>query len=154
MKKIKLTQNQFAIVDDVHFEWLNQWKWYASWNAFTNSYYAVRKSPRSEGHYSIGMHRLIVDLEFGDPREADHINRRTLDNRKSNLRIVDERKNQENRKDQSQYGPGVTFSKRHRTKPFRVKTKVNGKAVHIGMFETAKIAQQARANFLKERGLR
>ncbi len=153
MKKIKLTQNQFAIVDDRDFEWLNQWKWYAQWNICTNSYYTVRKSPRSEGHRNIGMHRLIVGLEFGDPKESDHINRKTLDNRRCNLRIVDERKNQENRKDQSQYGPGVTFSKRHRTKSFRAQTKVNGKAVHIGMFATAEIAQQARANFLKEKGL-
>lgn len=28
-RRIKLTQGQFAIVDNKNYEWLNQWKWYA-----------------------------------------------------------------------------------------------------------------------------
>ena len=30
MKRIPLTQEKFALVDNEDFEWLSQWKWYAS----------------------------------------------------------------------------------------------------------------------------
>ncbi len=32
MKHIELTRDKFAIVNDVDFDWLNQWKWYAQRN--------------------------------------------------------------------------------------------------------------------------
>ena len=28
MKQIPLTQNKIAFIDDIDFDWLNQWKWY------------------------------------------------------------------------------------------------------------------------------
>ena len=43
MKKIKLTKNKFAIVDDEDFKFLSQWKWFLSWNG-----YAKRNSRVSE----------------------------------------------------------------------------------------------------------
>lgn len=53
-KKIKLTQNKYAIVDDSDFEWLNQWKWhysnkgYAKRNILIATIYGKQKF-RSEG---------------------------------------------------------------------------------------------------------
>ena len=100
MKNITLTQGQVAIVDDEDFEWLNQWKWCASYNINNDSYYAVRHDYLYNGkRILIRMHRQILDLEFGDKRQGDHIHHNTLDNRRSQLRIVTNRKNLSNLKD-------------------------------------------------------
>ena len=32
MKKIKLTYDKLVLVDGEDFDWLNQWKWYATEN--------------------------------------------------------------------------------------------------------------------------
>lgn len=41
-----------------------------------------------EKRHTILMHRVILGLDLGDPREGDHLNRNRLDNRRSNLRIT------------------------------------------------------------------
>lgn len=79
MKKIMLTQDKVALVDDADFEWLNQWKWYAVKSKRT--YYATRK----KNNKSILMHRLILGLTnpniWSDHRDHDGLN-----NQRSNLR--------------------------------------------------------------------
>ena len=40
MKRILLSQRQYAIVDDKDYEWLSRNKWYAYWNKDTKSFYA------------------------------------------------------------------------------------------------------------------
>jgi len=94
MKQITLTQGQYAIVDDWNYEWLNQWKWCAGWAKNTKSYYAMRRAKGEfDRYYTIRMHREILGLKKGDRRQADHINHNTLDNRESNLRIVNNQQN-------------------------------------------------------------
>ncbi|MEV7770588.1 HNH endonuclease [Kitasatospora sp. NPDC086791] len=44
--------------------------------------------PKQKRH-TILMHRVILGLELGNPKEGDHINRDRLDNRRSNLRITE-----------------------------------------------------------------
>jgi hypothetical protein len=80
MKKIKLTQNKYALVDDENFDYLNQWKW------FYDSGYAANKSLKKTY-----MHRLIMKSPSG--YEIDHIDRNRLNNQKSNLRVVDRSQN-------------------------------------------------------------
>jgi len=109
MKRIPLTQGQFALVDDDDFDWLMQWKWYARWHPKTNSYYAVRNSPRVNGKtHPIWMHREILGLKYGDKLQGDHIHHQTLDNRRGEIRIATHRENCQNvkRKVSSKY-PGV-----------------------------------------------
>jgi hypothetical protein len=52
---------------------------------------------RSRGSGTTHMSRLILGLEKGDSREADHLNGDRLDNRRCNLRITDHKGNAENR---------------------------------------------------------
>lgn len=39
MLKIKLTQCQFALIDDDDLDKVSQYKWYAWWNKYTKSFY-------------------------------------------------------------------------------------------------------------------
>lgn len=56
--------------------------------------WCISASPRSTTLYAIRscngplMHRVILGLPKGDPRQGDHENNNGLDNRRSNLRVV------------------------------------------------------------------
>src|SRR3990167_395314 len=80
MRKIKLTKNKVALVDDKNYQWLSEFKW-----SFDGRY-AVRATYRKNVYTKIYMHRLILKVPVGC--EVDHINRNKLDNRSSNLRMV------------------------------------------------------------------
>lgn len=96
MKKIELTQKQFALVDDADFEWLNQWKWFTHNKEYSD--YAAR-SCRSSGdkRQTVMMHRVILELTdslvYGDHKNGDG-----LDNQRHNLRSCTPYYNQGNRR--------------------------------------------------------
>jgi len=138
MKQIKLTQNQFAIVDNKNYKWLNQWKWFALWAEGNKSFYAVRMSNRKNGkQYKISMAREILGLTYGDKRESDHRNHNTLDNRESNLRIVTHQQNLFNYKKTKGYCWNETAKKYH------AYIGINNKMIYLGLFNTAKQAHNA-----------
>ena len=58
-------------------------------------WYVIATKGRSE---QISLHRLIMGLEKGDPREVDHANGDGLDNRRLNLRIATRAQNNANRR--------------------------------------------------------
>lgn len=62
MKLIPLSQDQFAIVDDQDYEWLNQYKWHARKIKYT--YYARRSAPYGS-RTLIYMHRELLKPEHG-----------------------------------------------------------------------------------------
>lgn len=84
MKVIKLTQDKFAIVDDLDFEKVSKIKWY-----FDHGY--ARNKCKSG---SIYMHRYLLNLELKD--KIDHKNGDGLDNRRENLRICHQSQNTKN----------------------------------------------------------
>jgi hypothetical protein len=98
MKKIKLTKDKFAIVDDNDFQYLNQFRWY-----FSTSGYATRdvwcKLTRTKN--KIRMHREILGLKKEDNDRVDHVDGDKLDNRKLNLRRCSHAQNCQNRPKQS-----------------------------------------------------
>lgn len=104
MKKIKLTQGKYAIVDDEDYEMIMSLSpWYVlkkTKKSKTN--YAVRNTFSEEKYgkrQSIRMHRLI--MKCPPDKTVDHINGNGLDNRKENLRICNSEENLCNRKKQS-----------------------------------------------------
>jgi hypothetical protein len=99
MREIPLSQGQVALIDDSDYDLVSQHKWYANWCSSTHSFYAVRNVKSAEGYArSVRMHRLLMGLEHGDNRCVDHANGLTLDNRRSNLRIVTVRQNNQNKR--------------------------------------------------------
>lgn len=89
MKIIPLTQGQFALVDDLDFEWANQWKWYAQRNP-TGKFYAARR----EGKRILWLHREL--FEASSKIQVDHKNRNRLDCQRTNLRSSTPRQNNYN----------------------------------------------------------
>lgn len=92
MKKIKLTQGKYALVDDEDYEWLSQWKWYFKKTGISG--YAVRGVFNGKNMSKIFMHREIAKTPTG--LLTDHINRKKLDNRRKNLRVVTHSENSKN----------------------------------------------------------
>jgi len=136
MKQIQLTRGKVALVDDADYERLNQWKWCAIKNH--NTWYATRYITKLDGkHTSISMHRVILGLKNGDPRQCDHINHNGLDNQRENLRICTHAQNQHNRlsnKNTSSVYKGVSWHKNEGC--WLAKIRLNGKLKHLGHFDS------------------
>jgi len=134
-KQLLLTQGQIAIVDDADYEWLNRWKWRACKSHHT--WYAVRTTSRKNGKQTmILMHRLLLGLEAGDPRETDHKDGNGLNNRKSNLRIASDSQNSQNRRPQK--GTSIykgVYWHRHNAK-WHAHIKVEGRSIHLSSFDS------------------
>jgi len=129
MAEIRLSCGKYAIVDEDDFEYINQWKWYVS-----NKGYAVRK-PRSIRPKTIFMHRIINNTPDG--YQTDHINRDKLDNRKSNLRTLNNQRNHFNMpilKNNKSGVTGVSWSK-ERNKWF-TSIVFNGKMIALGRYSS------------------
>ena len=135
LKKIKLTQEKTATVDNIDFEELSKFKWYL------NSYgYAERTTRKGEGkRRNVRMHQQVA-LRMGlniIGNIFDHINRDKLDNRRKNLRIVSKQINSVNRDLQSNNKSGyrgVSFYKRD--KNWESYIKYNQKRIFLGRYKT------------------
>lgn len=90
MKKIKLTQGKYALVDDEDFEYLNQFKWCT--HKRRDKFAAVRRLPKSEGFKNILMHTFIMQT-----KPVDHIDGNPLNNQRNNLRACTHTENACNR---------------------------------------------------------
>lgn len=138
MKKIKLTQGKYVLVDDEDFAVLNKYKWH-----FHDKGAAVRKIYISAVKQRIVyMHREIMK-PMGNT-EVDHINHDQLDNRKNNLRLCNRAENNANmrmsRHNSSSY-KGVSYNKKE--KKYRAYISIANKQKHLGYFPTAIIAAKA-----------
>ncbi len=146
MRKIKLTQGKYALVDDEDFERLSQYKWNAWRNKYKHNitFYAIHTIFRKGKNPSaIRMHRMILGVT--DPKiQVDHRNCNGLNNQKKNLRICTDQQNKQNRGKQrnntSGY-KGVFFNKRF--KKWTAIIGVDGKLKHLGYFKSPKQASIA-----------
>jgi hypothetical protein len=137
----------FALVDDEDYEWLSQWKWFASKPSAQQGFYAFRKTrvhpPRKDTRQTtVGMHREIVKLQPGDERFVDHVNSDTLDNRKCNLRVATRGQNAANqrlsRKNTSGF-KGVTPV----GNKWQAQIGISGRRIYLGLFNTPELAHAA-----------
>lgn len=94
MKRIKLTQGKYALVDDADYEWLSQYNWH---------YHDLGYARNAQVGY---MHRFINATQEG--YQTDHINQNKLDNRRVNLRTVTAFVNQVNKSKSRNNTSGIT----------------------------------------------
>jgi hypothetical protein len=97
------------------------------------------------------LHRTILGLTPDDPRKGDHINGDTLDNRRTNLRIVTPAQNAQNQGSRggSSQHRGVTWD-RARQK-WLAQVFLNGKCHNLGRYDDELEAADAAARFRAER---
>lgn len=89
-KRIPLSQNKYALVDDDDFPFLSQWKW-----SYLSKGYAARMEKLGGKQRLIYMHRVVNATPTG--LQTDHINCDKLDNRKANLRSCSNSENHRNK---------------------------------------------------------
>jgi len=153
-KEISLTQGKVAIVDDADYKRLSRWKWYAA--KHHNIWYAVRHSPsKNSKRKTIHMHRLILCLKSGDPRESDHRNHDGLNNQRRNLRIATRAQNIRNQRPQKRTSSrfkGVCWD-RHAAK-WLARIRVEGRLINLGHFvseiDAAKTYDAAACKYFSE----
>jgi len=134
MRKIYLTQNKVALVDDVDYSRLNKHKWFAS--KHRNTYYAARNIRVGCKWTILFMHQAILKIPPG--LITDHKNHNGLDNRGLNLRAVTNAENQWN----TQYNySGATWYEKDKKWAARIRHK--GKRIWLGLFKTKIAAENA-----------
>lgn len=144
MKKIELSGKKgkgiFVLVDDEDFDYLNQWKW-----GFSNRGYASRPKwllPRKlNKQTTVYMHRLILNFPI---LEVDHINGNKLDNRKENLRLVNDYQSALNRgkhRDNKSGYKGVSWVKRDGK--YKAEITINKQYNYLGLFDSKEEAAKA-----------
>lgn len=84
---IKLKGIMSCFVDPEDLNWISKYTWRRIRSH--SLYYAARRVVRDGRSHLIRMHREIVRCPSG--MQVHHINGNTLDNRRSNLRIVTQR---------------------------------------------------------------
>lgn len=135
ISRIKLTQGKCALVDHENYEWLNQWKWIASFER--GRWYAIRSDSTTGEQQLIRMHRQILGLKSGDGKHTDHINHNGLDNRLCNIRICTNQQNCFNRKNVKGY------CWHGKVKRWQARIMLDGKNYSLGYFDTKENAHKA-----------
>lgn len=146
MKKISLTRNQFAMVDDSDYEWLNQWKWCVLGTPWTNHFYAGRGIRISKGRRGVErMHRVILGLKRGDGKQVDHRDGNSLNNQRANLRICSRTQNAQNMRKRNGNKTSVYkgVCRYRRDSRWQARIKLRGKQKHLGCFTLERDAAQA-----------
>jgi hypothetical protein len=135
-----------VIVDAAEYDWLNQWRWCA--NGKPERLYVFRYERDGAKYRPVRMHRLVVGLADDDPREVDHINRDTLDNRRANLRIVTRAQNMQNQashRGASSRHRGVAFHKQ--SGRWGASARLNGRQHWLGLHDDERSAARAAEAF-------
>lgn len=130
-----------ATVSAEDYNELSQFKWYASTATSSGKTYTRVYRFEIVGGIKrgISMARQILGLEHGDMREADHIDHDTLNNTRSNLRVVTKVQNAMNRRSTGSSSFKGVYPYRP-TGKWRASIKVGDKRLSLGYFVDEKQA--------------
>lgn len=144
--EIELTKGKICLIDKADYDLVKEYRWTTLVDADGPWFYAIAHS-REKGRRNIRMQRLIVSPP--PDKQVDHINHNTLDNRRCNLRVVDQYQNQRNRRGaQSNNSVGILGVNKAR-KYWRARMKINGKQI-VRHCRTLEDAIAARAELEKQ----
>lgn len=133
MRKIKLTQKKYALVDDEDFEKLNAIKWFFN-DGYAKAYYNGKH---------ILMHRFLLNISQRNIF-IDHIDMNRSNNQKKNLRICTCSQNFQNKTVTSANRTGVKGVRWNKyDNRFTAQIGINRKNIYIGNFKTLKEAKIA-----------
>jgi len=142
--EIALTQEKTAVVDEIDFIWLSQWKWHA--HRRMGKWYSSRALGKKEaGHRNgkttfVQMHNAILerslDRVLGTEEFCDHVDGDGLNNQRDNLRPCSRAENMRNHKKYSNNTSGQTgVVWRRDLKKWQSRIDVDGNRFHLGYFE-------------------
>lgn len=143
MVKIPLTQGREAIIDNEDYELVSKYKWHYA--DYLNGRGYAKTNNHGKRPRLLRMHRLIMQAEPGE--KIDHISMDTLDNRKSNLRRVNQSQNMMNsglRNTNKSGFKGVCYLNRSELKSKWLATIwKDGKQINLGCHKTKEEAALA-----------
>ena len=134
MKTITLNHGHITTVDDDDYLRLSNFKWFAK-----NSrgiFYAARTDRSNGSARTVFMHHEIVGRESG--LVVDHINCNSMDNRKSNLRLVTQLVNARNRR--SNRNTSSKYKGVHKHKDGGWVAQIGCPRMYLGIFRNAEEA--------------
>ena len=132
------------MIDESDFECVS----YYTWHKGPHSRYVKTHLKINGAYRDIALHRFL----FGDAPEGlmwDHINRNTLDNTRTNLRVVTSSINNRNRGMHADNTSGFKGVCKHRNH-WRADISYDGIRFHLGTFDTIEEAVEARKAAEKE----
>jgi len=147
MKKIKLTQGKYAMVDDEDYFILKDIGWCAKKGK--HGFYA--HAWRNKG--VITMHKFLINPPNGF--QVDHKDGNGLNNQRINLRVATGQMNQANQRLSKANTLGFKgVAKGHYIDKYISHIRVNKKLIHLGVFQTkeeaAKIYDEAAVRYFGE----
>jgi hypothetical protein len=139
---VPLSQGKTAVIDTVDLGLVYPGPSWHAINPSGSKWYAscIIPGPRSSARRT--LHREVLGLRRGDPRQADHIDGNGLNNRRSNLRVASPNQNQHNRRavgGRSKY-KGVD---RPRSGRWRASIRNNTTVHPLGFYDTEEEAARA-----------
>jgi hypothetical protein len=149
MKTITLSNGAYVtVVDDIDFDELSRHKWHASPRGDGRCY--AQRAIFVDGRWStILMHRQIMNSPKG--KMVDHENHNTLDNRRQNLRIANNRQNQWNQRkhqDSKSKYRGICWHKDYKKWMARISSPEG--RITIGFFDSEEAGAQAYDAYAKQ----
>lgn len=149
----KYGKGKVAKIDDDDFDIVTNHRWHVDRCGYARCHEYKRVNPDRP---VILMHRLILGEEILKDKYVDHINGDKLDNRRANLRICTNQQNMCNRSKYKRKNKSIMASKYKGVRKYGNNNKwvarisINGKPVHIGVYNTEEEAALAYNHFAKE----
>lgn len=136
------------LVDAADAEWVRQWTW-----SLGTRGYVVRQTRAAEPRFpkNVYLHRELMGLGPGDEaQKCDHINRDPRDNRRSNLRLVDDATNAQNKNARggSSHFRGVSWDRSKGR--WLAQARLNGRHFFLGRFDSEEQAARVASEWRRQ----